>query len=342
MTMQPLATEQTTGPGEPRTMKAITQDVYGRPEVLGLREVEVPVPSDDQVLIRVEASSLNMFDWHMTTGTPYMTRMVAGLRRPKQPVPGADVAGVVELVGRNVTRFAVGDEVFGGVGWGAFAEYTVASERGITHKPDGITFEQAAATSLAGMTALQGLRDVGGLEAGHRVLINGASGGVGTFAVQIAKALGAEVTAVCSTTKVEMVRSIGADKVVDYTWDDYTESEQGYDLLLDNAGNRPWRRTKRVLAPGGINVTITGPKHRWMGPVRNLIARRVASSFSRKRMASFTAAMKQADLETLAGWLEAGEIEPVIERTYPLAEVPEALRYLGEGHALGKVVIEIG
>lgn len=323
----------------PKMMRAIVQDRYGLPDVLELRYVQVPVPTDDQVLIRVVASSLNIYDWHMTTATPFMVRSVAGFSRPKNPVPGADVSGVVEQVGPNITRFQVGDEVFGDIGFGAFAQYAVAREKSLTHKPARITFEQAASVPLAGITALQGLRDVGGLEAGQRVVINGASGGVGTFAVQIAKALGAEVTAVCSTTKVDMVRSIGADKVIDYTRDDYVDSETGYDLLFDNVGNRPWSATSRVLSPGGINVTITGPKHAIMGPFRNLIARKVAAAFGNKRMAFFTAQVKPEDLKILADFLKTGAIVPVIETTYDLEHVPDALRYLGEGHARGKIVI---
>ena len=325
----------------PKMMKAIVQDRYGLPEVLELRDVEVPVPTDDQLLIRVVAASLNIYDWHMITATPYLVRAVAGFAKPKKPIPGADVAGVVEKVGANVTRFKVGDEVFGDIGFGAFAQYAVAREKSLTHKPSGATFEQAASVSLAGITALQGLRDVGGLEPGQKVLVNGASGGVGTFAVQIAKALGAEVTAVCSTTKVDMVGSIGADKVIDYTKDDYVESERGYDLLFDNVGDRPWSATSRVLSPGGINVTITGRKHAVMGPMREQLFRKVAAGFGKKRFAFFTAQVKPEDLKVLADFLETGAIVPVIEATYDLEHLPDALRYLGEGHALGKLVITV-
>ncbi len=327
------------GDGGNTLMKAIVQDRYGRPDVLQLRDVDRPVPSDDEVLIRVVASSLNIYDWHMVTGTPYLVHMVAGMLKPKHPIPGADVAGIVEGVGKNVTRFQAGDEVYGDIGFGAFAEYATAREGKISAKPARASFEQAAATPLAGLTALQGLRDVGGLISGQRVLINGASGGVGTFAVQIAKALGAEVTAVCSTTKVETVRSIGADKVIDYTTDDYTMSERDYDLLFDNVGDRSWSQTSRVLVPNGKIVAITGKKHAVMGPFRHLVARKVAAAFSSKKLAWFTAQIKADDLEFMAGLLESGKVVPVIERTYPLAELPDALRYLGEGHALGKLVI---
>lgn len=327
------------GDGGNTLMKAIVQDRYGRPDVLQLRDVDRPVPADDEVLIRVVASSLNIYDWHMVTGTPYLVHIVAGMVKPKRPIPGADVAGVVERVGKDVTRFQPGDEVFGDIGFGAFAQYAVTKETKISKKPAGISFEQAAAVPLAGLTALQGLRDIGGLESGQRVVVNGASGGVGTFAVQIAKALGAEVTAVCSTAKVDMVRSIGADKVIDYTIDDYTASERDYHLLFDNVGDRPWSETSRVLAPNGRNVSITGPKHAVMGPFRALLARKVASMFSSKHFVWFTAQIKADDLELMAELLESGKVVPVIERTYPLVELPDALRYLGEGHALGKLVI---
>ena len=321
------------------TMKAIAQDRYGPPDVLELREIVTPEPADDQVLIRVRASSLNMYDWHMMTGTPYMVHAQAGWRTPKALVPGADVAGVVESVGAEVTGFELGDEVFGCVGAGAWAELVCAKERQIAHKPRSVTFEQAAATPLAGVTALQGLRDAGRLRAGQRVLVNGASGGVGTFAVQIAKALGAEVTAVCSTAKVDLVRAIGADHVIDYTRDDYVETERGYHLLFDNVGDRPWSETKRVLGGGGVNVTVTGPKHRWLGPVRELVFRKAASLFDSRRLAWLVSTMKPEDLEYLAGLLASGEVVPVIEATYPLEQTADAVRYLGEGHAAGKLVI---
>jgi NADPH:quinone reductase-like Zn-dependent oxidoreductase len=227
----------------------------------------------------------------------------------------------------------------GDIGGGSLAEYAIGAERHLVRKPAGVSFEQAAAVPLAGLTALQGLRDRGGLTAGQRVTINGASGGVGTLAVMIAKALGAEVTAVCSTTKMEMVRSLGADRVIDYTADDYTDLVRDQHVLFDNAGNRGWRRTSRVLAPGGVNVTITGPKHGWFGPMREILVRKVASLRSGKRFTNFTAAVKTDDLETLAAMLASGAINPMIERTYPLAEAAEALRHLGEGHAAGKLVI---
>jgi NADPH:quinone reductase-like Zn-dependent oxidoreductase len=320
-------------------MNAIAQDRYGTPDVLELRRLPVPTPAPDQVLIRVKAASLNMYDWHMTSGMPRMARVVAGLRRPSNPIPGADAAGTIEAVGSDVTRFQVGDEVMGEIGYGAFAEYALAAEHHLVHKPAEATFEQAASVPLAGLTALQGLRDHGGLEARQRVVVNGASGGVGTMAVLIAKALGAEVTAVCSTGKVDMVRSLGADRVIDYTTQDYTELVRDQHLLFDNAGNRGWGETSRVLAPGGINVTITGPKHGWFGPMREILARKVASLRGDKRFTNFTASVKTADLETLADMLASGAIRPVIEQTYPLSRTAEALRHLGEGHARGKLVV---
>lgn len=321
------------------TMRAIVQDRYGPPDVLELREVDRPRPEDDQVCIRVEAASLNMYDWHMTTGTPYMARATFGPRVPRHPIPGADVAGVVEAVGRNLTRFGPGDAVFGYIGKGAFAEYVCADESLLAGKPDNVTFEQAAAMGLAGITALQGLRDVAGLQPGQRVLVNGASGGVGTFAVQIAKSLDAFVTAVCSTPKTDTARSVGADRVIDYTKEDFVATERDYDVLFDNVGFRPWSETKRVLTSEGINVTITGPKHTWLGPFWRLLFRKAASSFDSRRMTWFTAQANSRDLEYLADLLAAGDMAPVIEATYSLEETADALRYLGAGHASGKLVI---
>ena len=325
----------------PETMRAITQDRYGRPEVLSLGTVEVPTPGAGEVLVEVRASSVNIADWHLTTGTPAMVKAVTGLTKPRNPIPGADVAGVVVAVGPTVTDFAVGDEVLGDISSGAWAEYTTAEMGRIVKKPKGVSFEHAAAVPLAAITALQGLRDKGGLGAGQRVLINGASGGVGTFAVQIGKALGAHVTAVCSTGKVDQARAMGADHVIDYTRDDFVASERGYDVLFDNVGNRPWSETRRVLADGGINVTITGPKHGILGPFRNLLFRKVLATASNKRFTWFTAEVKADDLSLLADWLESGTLNPVIERTYQLAQAPDALAYLGEGHAHGKLVISI-
>jgi len=325
----------------PATMRAIVQDRYGSPDVLELRDVPTPTPADDQVLIKVAASSLNIYDHHMTTGTPLMARAVAGFRAPKQPIPGADIAGVVVAVGSATSQWKVGDEVFGDIGAGAFAEYAVAKEKMIARKPEGISFEEAATVPLAALTALQGLRDVGGLQDGQKAVINGASGGVGTFAVQIAKALGAEVTAVCSTQKVDTARSIGADHVIDYTVEDYTTTVRDADVLFDNVGYRPWSATSKVLRPGGVNVAITGPKHGVVGPLREMVARKAQSMVGSKTMAWFTAHIDQVDLDVLAGWLESGTVVPVVEKTYTLEELPAALGYLAEGHAHGKLAITI-
>lgn len=320
-------------------MKAVTQDRYGTPEVLRLAEVDAPRPESHQVLIEVGAASLNMYDWHMMTGLPLLARLQAGRRAPSHPIRGADVAGTVTEVGEQVDGLSVGDRVFGTVGRGALAEFVCGVERGLAPIPEGVGFEDAAATPMAGLTALQGLRDIGGLEAGQRVLVNGASGGVGTFAVQIAKALGAEVTAVASTGKVEMVSGLGADRVIDYTREDFATTERGYDLLFDNVGDRPWSQTRRVLASSGRQVAITGPKHRVAGPLRNLLFRKAASTFDSRGFTWFTSAVRQADLEDLAAMLASGSVRPVIERTYPLDEAIDAIRHLGEGHSAGKLVI---
>lgn len=340
-----MTTDKTTrSPAEPTTipttMRAVVQDRYGLPEVLHVREIDTPKPGEGQVLIRVKAASLNIYDWHMTTGTPYMARTMAGFTKPKNPIAGADVAGVVVEVGPGVSAFAVGDEVFGEVG-GSFAEYAKASEKSLAHKPANVTFQRAAATPMAALTALQGLRDHGRLRAGQKVVVNGASGGVGTMAVQIAKAIGAEVTAVCSTTKVDTARALGADRVIDYTKEDYTDLVRDQHVLFDNVGNRAWSDFSRVLVEDGIVVTITGPKHALFGPLRNLAFRKLLSRFGDRGFTWFTAQVKREDLEFLAGLLESGELEPVIEREYPLEQVPDALRYLGEGHARGKLVVTV-
>jgi NADPH:quinone reductase-like Zn-dependent oxidoreductase len=322
-------------------MQAITHERFGTSEVLTLSRVDRPVPGSGQVLLRVAAASLNMYDVHMTTGKPYMARAVAGWRRPRYPVPGADAAGEVVALGPGVTEFDVGDLVFGDIGAGAFAEYAVAKVGSIAPKPESVSFEAAAAVPLAGITALQGLRDVGGLKPGERVVINGASGGVGLLAVQLAKSLGAEVAAVCSTTKVDMVSSLGADRVVDYRTSDFTEELRGYDLLFDNVGLRPWSETNRVLVEGGRNVTITGPMRAFVGPMRSFLVRKMAAGLTSKTFTWFTAHVERADLDHLAGLLEAGTLAPVLEATYSLREVPEAMAYLAEGHARGKLVVRV-
>jgi len=323
-------------------MKALVYDKYGLPDVLELREIDKPVVTDDDVLVRVHASSVNPLDWHTLTGTPYIARMQAGLLKPKREVLGVDFAGTVEAVGRSVKQFQPGDEVFGGRS-GAFAEYVcVPEDRAVVLKPANLTFEQAAAVPVAAVTALQGLRDKGQIQPGQKVLINGASGGVGTFAVQIAKSFGAEVTGVCSTRNVDLVRSIGADHVIDYTQEDFTLREQRYDLMLDIAGNRSWSDCRRVLDHKATLVVVGGPKtNRWIGPLSHLVNVRLASLGGSRRVVPFLAKINKEDLVVLQELLEAGTVTPVIDRRYTLSEVPEALEYLGDGHAQGKVVITV-
>ncbi len=315
---------------------------YGPPEVLELREVEMPEVPDDGVLVRVRASSVNPVDWHMMTGSPLLVRLVAGLRRPKDIRLGSDFAGTVEAVGANVRRFRPGDDVFGTKG-DAFAEYIcIAEDRAVAHKPANVTFEQAGAVGVAGITALQGLRDKAGLQAGQKVLINGASGGVGTFAVQVAKVFGAEVTGVCSTGNVELVRSLGADHVVDYTREDFTRNGKRYDVMLDNAGTRPLSEFKRALADDGVYVSVGGQKGgRVLGPAGRLIRTRLASIGTSKRVMPFLARPNREDMDALAELLEAGKIKPAIDRRYELAEIADALAYLGGRHARAKVVVAI-
>jgi NADPH:quinone reductase-like Zn-dependent oxidoreductase len=320
-------------------MKAIVQDTYGSPDVLEIREIDKPPVGEGEVLIRVHAASVNPADWHFMRGSPYVIRLTgSGLRRPKNPVPGSDVAGVVEAVGKNVTRLRPGDEVFG---WcrGAYAEYACAAEDHFVPKPANLTFEQAAAVPIAATTALQGLRDTGKLQRGQTVLVIGASGGVGTFAVQIAKALGAEVTGVCSTRNVEMVRSIGADHVIDYTREDFTRGEQRYDLIFQLAGTSSPSECRRALTLKGTLVLSSG-EGRLSGMGRILTAM-VSSPFVSQRLVMWVASLNNADLVMLAGLIEAGKITPVIDRTYTLGETPGALRYLEEGHTRGKVVISV-
>lgn len=322
-------------------MKAMVNDSYGSPDVLGLRDLERPQISDDQVLVRVRASSVNALDWHSLTGTPYLMRLQGGLRRPRRRIQGADVAGTVEAVGSGVTDFEPGDEVFGEVSGGGFAEYVAVAPAGLAPKPAGMTHEEAAAVPVAALTALQGLRDHGELAPGQRVLINGASGGVGTFAVQIAKALGAEVTAVCSSRNVDTARTIGADQVIDYTREDFARSGRTFDLMLDLVGNRSLSDCKRVLNRDGIYVMVSGPKGRWLGPVTRMLVALVAFRFTKQRFRWFVAKANQDDLRFLTQLLESGQVRPVIEHRYSLAGAADALRHQGEGHARGKSVITV-
>lgn len=312
-------------------MKAIVYTKYGPPDVLQLKEVEKPIPKDHEVLIKVEAASVNPFDWHFMRGTPYLVRIQAGILKPKDNAVGVDVSGVVEAVGKDVKEFQSGDEVFGSCN-GAFAEYVSASEKGLVKKPDNLTFEQAASVPVAAFTALQGLRDKGQIQPGQRVLINGASGGVGTFAVQIAKSFGAEVTGVCSTRNVDMVRSIGADFVIDYTQEDFTQSAKHYDLIFDTIGNRSLSNCRRILSSNGILVIVGGPMNR-------ALRASVMSRFVSQKMLMFMALRSKKDLIVMHDLLISGKVTPVIDRRYSLNEVPQAIRYLEEGHARGKVII---
>ena len=323
-------------------MKAVLQRHYGSPDLLEIGEVPEPDVPEDGVLVRVRATSVNPAEWYAVAGRPYVARAVMGLRKPKDPAVGADFAGTVERVGGRVTRLRPGDEVFGGQ-LGAFAEYVCVREDGaVVPKPSNLTFEQAGSVATAAITALQGLRDKGQLQAGQKVLINGASGGVGTFAVQIAKALGAEVTGVCSRRNVELVRSLGADRVVDYTREDFAASGERYDLLLDVAGSRPWSACRRVLTENGAMVLIGGPKRsRCLGPLSHILPVKLASLRASQRVVFFVAKFTRADFEALRDLLEAGKVTPVVDRTYPLSEIGAALTYLGEGHARGKVVVTV-
>ena len=321
-------------------MKAIVYSNYGPPDVLHCEEVEKPSPGDDEVLIKIRAAAANPMDCHLMSGV-YIMRPMTGLRKPKQTRPGSDLAGEVEAVGRNVTRFKPGDPVFGAAR-GAFAEYVCAPEGSLALKPANLTFEQAAAIPVAGLTALQGLRDKGQVQPGQKVLINGAAGGVGTFAVQIAKSLGAEVTGVCSTRNVDLVRDIGANHVVDYTSDDFTRSAERYDVIFDCVGNHPLSAYRRVMPPRGIFVPIGARSDgRWIGLLPHLLRLVVSSWFASQKVAFFMARIRTDDLIVLKELIEANKVTPVVERPYTLSETPEAIRYLKAGHARGKVVITV-
>lgn len=322
-------------------MKAIVYTTYGPPEVLQLKEVAPPTPKDDEVLVKVHAASVNAADWHLLTADIFLVRLMMGLLKPRKAILGADIAGRVEAVGRNVQQLRPGDKVFGDVferGSGGFAEYVVAPERALAVKPANLSFVQAAAAPLAAITALQGLRDHGQIGPRQKVLINGASGGVGTFAVQIAKALGAEVTAVCSTRNVDMARALGADQVIDYTKEDFTQSGRQYDLILAVNGYHSLAAYKRALTPKGICVTVGGTL---VQIFQGMLLSAWMSERGGKQLRSFTAKPNQKDLLILKALLEAGTVVPVIEKCYPLRETPEALRYLGAGHARGKLVIMV-
>jgi NADPH:quinone reductase-like Zn-dependent oxidoreductase len=337
-TKEEMNTHKTTA----RKMKAIVRDTYGSPDVLELRDIGVPETGDDEVLVRVHAAGVGREVWHVMAGLPYPIRLAGyGLRAPQNPVVGSDVAGVVEAVGKDLSRFRPGDEVFG-IGEGSYAEYVRAREDKLAPKPANLTFEQAAAVAISGSTALQALRDHGRVAAGQEVLIIGASGGVGTFAVQIAKAFGAHVTGVCSTAKAEMVRSIGADHVIDYTQEDFGEGDQRYDLIVDIGGNSTLTRLRRALVPSGTLV-ITGGEGggRWLGGTDRQLRAMMLSPFVGQRLGTFINRENHEDMIVLKELIESGKVTPVIDRTYPLSEVPQAIRYLEEGRARGKVVIAV-
>ena len=323
-------------------MKAIIQENYGSAEVLELRDVEKPRPGDDELLIRVHAAGLDPGVWHLMTGLPYLVRLMGfGLRKPKIRIRGMDVAGTVEVAGRNVTQLKEGDQVYGTCD-GSFAEYACAKAERLAPKPANLSFEQAAAVPVSGMTALNGLRDAGKLQPEQKVLIIGAAGGVGTYAVQLAKAFGGVVTGVCSTSKAELVRAIGADEVIDYTLEDFTEGTRRFDLILDTAGRRPLSHLRRALAPQGTLVIVGGEGgDRWLGGFQRQIFAPVRALFTEQKLMGLISKERQQDLLTLKGLIEAGKLKPVIDRTYPLSEAREAIRYLEQGHARGKVVLTV-
>ena len=321
-------------------MKAIVHSRYGAPDVLELKDIDQPVVNDDAVLVRVHAAAVGKGDWLTVGGLPYVARMRYGLPKPKHPVPGFDVAGRIEAVGSNVSQLQPGDEVFG---WceGSFAEYASVPQGQLVLKPTNLTFEQAAAVPISGFAALQALRNTGGVQPGQQVVIIGASGGVGSFAVQLAKAFGAEVTGVCSTKSVEMVRSIGADHVLDYTQEDFTRTGQRYDLILEMAGNRSLSDLRRALTPKGTLVLVGGSGGRWFMGIGRTLRAVVVSPFVGQRLRSFFSKPKRADLVVLKELIEAGKVTPVIDRTFPLNETPEAIRYVGERSTQGKTVITV-
>jgi NADPH:quinone reductase-like Zn-dependent oxidoreductase len=321
-------------------MKAIVSHRYGSPDDLAIREIDKPDIGDDGVLVRVGAASVNAYDWHMMRGKPYVVRLSEGLRRPSTAVGGVDVAGHVEAVGRDVTEFRPGDPVFGARD-GAFAEFVAGRERNFATIPKGFSFEQAAAVPTAAVTALQALRDKAQVQPGQTVLVNGASGGVGTFAVQIARSFGARVTGVCSTANVDLVRSLGAERVIDYTRDDFTRDGARYEVIIDVAGNRSLLACRRAMKPDGTFVVVGAAKGNWVAPLARPAIAVLLSKFGSRRMLPFLARHNHADLLVLRTMMETGSIAPVIDRCYPLSETPEALRYLEQGHARGKVVITI-
>ena len=322
------------------TMRAVAQHRYGNTDALEVRVVDIPAPGAGEVLIRVAAASVNPLDWHFMTGTPYVVRLVAGIRRPRQAIRGADVAGTVVAVGADVEALAPGDRVMG-TARGSFAEWALAKPGSLALLPQNITFVDAAAMPIAAITALQALRDHARIELGHRVLVNGAAGGVGTFAVQLAVAMGAEVTGVCSTHNVEMVRDLGAQRVFDYTAEDWVDRSQ-YDVIIDNVGNRSLGDCIRSLVDGGRYVMVSGPKdNRWLDPFRRLVTGKLRFVRSGRTFHQFTANATSADLAELLRFVEAGQLHSIVDRTVALEGVPDALGYLGTGHARAKVVVQV-
>ncbi len=322
-------------------MRAIVCNKYGSPDVLELKEIEKPMPLDNQVLVKVHSASLNFGNLVLLTGKPFLARFAFGLLRPKYTIPGGDIAGVVEAVGKDVKQFQPGDEVFGDLsicGWGGFAEYVTAPEQALALKPTNISFEEAAATPMASVTALQGLRDKGKIKSGQKVLIYGASGGVGTFAVQIAKSFGAEVTAVCSTRNLEISNSIGADRIIDYTKEDFTQEEERYDLILGVNGSNSISAYKRALKPNGSFVHVGGAESQMF---QSLVLAPFISMFGSKKISTLLQRANQNDLIYMKELIEAGKVKPVIDKRYKLNEIPEAFKYFQEGHAQGKVVLTI-
>lgn len=344
------ASSHSTAPASPHrfdattgsTMTAVVQQRYGPPEVLACARVAKPVPRDGDVLVRVHAASVHPGDYYVVTGVPYVLRLAFGLRRPGNGVPGRDLAGRVEAVGTGVTGLRPGDAVFGWTATGSLAAYVRAPAKHFVPKPERLTMEGAATLPTSGLTALQALRDVAKVQPGQSVLITGASGGVGTFAVQIAKAMGAEVTGVCSTRNVAMVRALGADHVIDYTEVDFTRAGRRYDVILDNVEAQPLAATRRALAPRGTLIPNSGKGGRWIGPLGRIVAAHVRSRFTRQSLRPFLSVEKHDDLRALADLVDAGKLEPVVDCTYPLERAAEALAYVGDGHARGKVVVAVG
>ena len=323
------------------TMQAVSYTCYGGPEVLTVAAVEKPVPAADEILVRVRSAAVNPLDWHFMRGSPYIMRLGSGLGAPNRPRLGVDFAGTVEAVGASVTRFQPGDAVFGGQ-FGAFAEYlTLSADGAVMHKPAGMDFDEAVGLPIAGFTALQALRDKGRVQPGQKVLINGASGGVGTFAVQIAKAMGAEVTGVCSTRNVDLVRSLGADEVIDYKQADYTQSGRQWDVIVDNVGNHPILANRGVLADHGRYVMVGGPSGDWLGPVARPLRAMLINPFVGQELVMLMAQQSSEDLQALASLAESGQLRATIDRRYALAEIADAIRYSETGRARGKIIIEV-